>query len=286
MSTIWAGLATGSVYALVAVAYNVVLLSTGVFNFAQAQFLMVGTLVAYSLARLHVPLPLMIMIALVLGAVIGVMEEQMAIRPLGALGVHGELITTLGAAVLLQGVAILIWGTQPLEVPFVLSDSSLTLLGGRLLPVELTLIAIACAVALAGEVHSRHTAIGLASLATSEDRTAAMVRGINVRAMSLGSFAIAGALCMALGPVVGPKTFASFDLGDALALKGFVAVAIGGFGSHVGALIGGLTVGLVEATVGRYFGVSYQSLAVFLLLLVVLLIRPPGLFGEAERRAV
>jgi branched-chain amino acid transport system permease protein len=287
VTTIFAGLATGSVYVLVAISYNLVFLSTGIFNFAQAQFLMVGTLIAYTaIINLRIPVLLAIVLALVLGALLGGIEEVLAIRPLEGRGVHGELVTTLGVAVLLEGVAVLLWGSQPLAVPFFGSERVLTLLSGRVLPVELTLVAIACAVTLGAELLSRRTTLGLTSLATAEDRIAAMLRGVNVRALSLGSFAASGALCMALGPFAAPKTFASFEIGDSLAIKGFVAAAIGGFGSHKGAFIGGIATGVLEAAVGRYLGVSYENIATYALLLLVLLIRPIGLFGERQRRAV
>jgi branched-chain amino acid transport system permease protein len=148
------------------------------------------------------------------------------------------------------------------------------------------LIALACSIALGAELITRRTNLGLASLATAEDRIAAMLRGIDVRTLSIGSFAVAGALCVAVGPFLAPKTFATFDLGDNLAIKGFVALAIGGFGSQKGALIGGLFTGLVEAGAARYLGAGYQTLSIFILLLAVLLVRPTGLFGEASVRAV
>ncbi|HUX87190.1 MAG TPA: branched-chain amino acid ABC transporter permease, partial [Chloroflexota bacterium] len=212
--------------------------------------------------------------------------EEAAIRPLRGAGLHGELVTTLGVAVFLDGVAVIIWGNQPLAVPFFGSEQALTVFSGRVLPAELILIVVGVAVAIGAEAFSHWTTFGLTSLATAEDWVAAMLRGINVRALSVGSFAAAGALAMAAGPFVAPKTFASFDLGDALAIKGFVALAIGGFGSQKGALIGGIVTGLVEAVTARYLGVTFQELAIFGLLLVVLMIRPVGLFGEHEQRRI
>jgi branched-chain amino acid transport system permease protein len=287
MTTVWSGLAVGAIYVLVGVAYNIVFLSTGVFNFAQAQFLMLGTFVTYTVViTLHMPFIAAIAAGLVIGAVISIVEERIAIRPLQGQGQHGELITTLGFAVLMAGIASLVWGSDPLPVPFFGSDRALTVLYGRVLPDELALIALASTMALGADLITRRTNLGLASLATAEDRIAAMLRGINVRTLSIGSFAVAGALCVAAGPLLAPKTFATFDLGDNLALKGFVALAIGGFGSHKGALVGGLITGLVEAGAARYFDVGYQNLAVFILLLGVLLVRPTGLFGERSHRAV
>src|SRR6185369_9838602 len=130
----------------------------------------------------------------------------------------------------------------------------------------------------------RRTMLGLALLAVVEDREAAQLRGVNVRRMALGAFAFSGLLAGLLGPLIGPKTFAVATLGSALALKGFVALAIGGFGSVPGGLVGGFAVGLVEASAGRWLGSAYADLSVFAMLLLVLLVRPTGLFGRVRER--
>lgn len=287
MTTVWSGLSVGSIYVLVAVAYNIVFLSTGVFNFAQAQFLMLGTFVAYTVAvKLHLNPLLAIPIGAVIGAAICVAEERIAIRPLQGRGAHGELVTTLGVAVLLDGVAVLIWGSDPLPVPFFASNEPMSFLTGRVVPAELYLIVIGCGVAIGAQLLTSRTLFGLYSLAAAEDRVAAALRGIDVRLLALASFALAGGFCVALGMFLAPKTYASFDLGDNLAIKGFVALAIGGYGSQKGALIGGLAVGMLEATSARYLGASFQTLTVFILLLAVLMLRPTGLFGERAQRTV
>jgi branched-chain amino acid transport system permease protein len=248
---------------------------------------MLGTLLAYStIVLLNLPLLLFVFIALALGALLGILEEWIAIRPLQGLGIHGELVTTLGVSVVLEGAAVLIWGNQPLAVPFFHLNKALTLLSGRVLPVELALIGIAFGVAVGAEMVLRRTFFGLTSLANAEDQILAMLRGIDVRSLSLYSFALAGAICTALGVFVAPKTFASFDLGNTLAIKGFVALAIGGFGSQKGAFIGGIVTGLVEAAALRYLSINLQNATVFALLLLILLIRPQGVFGEHVQRTI
>jgi branched-chain amino acid transport system permease protein len=287
VNTIYAGLSVGAIYVLVAVAYNIVFLATSVFNFAQAQFIMLGTFVAYTcMVQFHLPWPAVIVAGAGLGALLGLVEERVAIRPLRGLGFHGELVTTLGVAVLLDGVAVLLWGSQPLTVDFFGPNAAVTIWTGRIYPAEVALIGIGIAVAVGAELYSTRTMLGIANLATAEDRVAARLRGINVERLSLLAFALAGALCMGLGMFVGPKTAASVDLGDNLAIKGFVALAIGGFGSQKGALAGGMAAGLAEALAARTLGADYQNAAVFLLLLFVLLVRPTGLFGEKEQRVV
>ncbi|KAA9375901.1 branched-chain amino acid ABC transporter permease [Microbispora cellulosiformans] len=288
MTTVWAGLATGAIYSLVAIGYNVVLLASGTFNFAHAQLLMVGTFLAYAGAvTFGLPVVPTVLLAAVGVAGIALVEERVAIRPLlGRADRHGTLITTVGAATILDGLAAAIWGRQPLTVPSVLPDEPLTLLGGTLRPVDLALIGLTLVVGVGLHLWSRHTLTGLASLASAEDRDAASARGINVRLLGVGAFAVAGAIAGAFGLLVGARTYAVFDLGHSLALFGFVAIAIGGSGSQLGGLIGGFATGLVYAFAARYIGAAYPQLVVFGVFLLILFLRPRGLFGTALERRV
>jgi branched-chain amino acid transport system permease protein len=285
MTLIWGGLALGAVYALVAVGYNIVFISSKTFNFAQAQLMMVGAFVAYSgLMSWHLLTLVVLLLAAVVVAAVAAVEERIAIRPVR--DVHNVLVTTLGAAIFIDGAAQLIWGSQPLTVPFFGGNDAVTLLGGRVYPVELALIVIAILLVAALVVYGRVSMTGLALLGMAEDREAAQLRGVNVRALAFGAFVAAGALAGALGVFVGPKTFAVSTLGAALALKGFVVLAIGGFGSMPGTLVGGVMVGLAEGWAARYLGGEYANLTVFLILITVLLVRPAGLFVRSKERVV
>ncbi|GAA5078391.1 branched-chain amino acid transport system permease protein [Thermocatellispora tengchongensis] len=288
MTTVWAGLATGAIYSLVAIGYNVVLLASGTFNFAHAQLLMAGTFLAYTGA---VTLGLPVLPTLLLGAagvaVVALLEERIAIRPLlGRSDAHGALITTVGAATILDGLAAVIWGREPLTVPSVLPDEPLTLLGGTVRPVDLALIALTLLTGVGLHLWSRHSLLGLASLASAEDREAAAARGINVRLLGTGAFVLAGAIAGVFGLLVGARTYAVFDLGHSLALFGFVAIAIGGSGSQLGGLIGGFATGLVYAFAARYIGAEFPQIVVFGVFLLILFLRPRGLFGAALERRV
>lgn len=286
MTVLWAGLAVGSIYALAALSYNVVFIASGIFNFAQAQFIMIGTFIAYFAgARLHLPLVLAVVVGAALCACLGVLEEVLAIRPLAGKGLSGELVTTVGVAIFLDGVALVLFGTDPRQVPY-LQGSAVKVLGGDVTPAELALIVAAILLTVLLTGLSAHTALGLRGLAAAENRQTAILRGINVKLLSLGAFALAGAIAGGLGPFVGSATFAVYNLGDNLALKAFVALALGGFGSFPGAMIGGLAVGLVEAEAGVYLGSYFQNATVLALLLTVLLIRPTGIFGRRPERAV
>ena len=195
--------------------------SAGLFNFAQAQFVMVGTFVAYWAAeQLHVPVALGIPLGLVVGLSLGALEEILAINPLRAIGGHSELIVTLGVGVVLDGLAYRAWGSEPVAVPFFGSQTTLNVLGGKILPVELTLVVVAIAATIGLALWTRFSLVGTASVAISEDRVAASVRGINVRRFSLVSIAVAAGGAAALGPIIGPKTYAFYNLGDQLAIIG------------------------------------------------------------------
>ena len=280
MTIVWTGLALGAVYALVAIGYNIVFVSSHTFNFAQAQLMMVGTFVAYTgLVTLRLPAVVVFVMAVLAVTALAAIEEIVAVRPVA--DHQSQLVTTLGVATLLNGATQLIWGTEPLSVPFFGSQDPITVLGGRTYPVEIALLALAVGLVIALGYFTRNTMTGLALMGISEDREAAMLRGVNVRRLALGAFAASGALAGAAGLFVGPKTF-----GAALAIKGFVALAIGGFGSLPGALVGGLTVGLVESFTALEFGAQYSNIAVFVVLIVILMVKPAGLFGAVRERVV
>lgn len=285
MTLVYAGLSLGAVYALVAIGYNIVYIASHSFNFAQAQLMMIGAFVAYA-GFVTLGLPAVIVIAMAMAAVmlLSAVEERIAVRPVA--DHQTQLITTLGFGTVLTGVAQLIWGTQPLQVPFPLGSKVLTILGGRVFPGEVALVLFAVLLVVAINLYTRRRMNGLAVIAMSQDEEAATLRGINVRKLAFAAFAVTGLLSGLMGVLIGPKTYAVTTLGAALALKGFVALAIGGFGSMYGGLIGGFVVGLVEQYVTRYFGSEFSTLSVFVVLLLVLLIRPTGLFGRVQERMV
>jgi branched-chain amino acid transport system permease protein len=285
VTLVWGALALGAIYAIVAIGYNVVFISSKTFNFAQAQLMMVGAFVAYSgLVSWNLPWLVVLLIAGAIVAVVAGIEERVAIRPVR--DPHNILVTTLGVSILLDGAAQLIWGTEPLTVPFIGGSKAVTVIGGRVYPVELALIALAIVLVVGIELLSRRTKYGMALLAIAEDREASELRGINVRALALAAFVASGLLGGFVGLFVGPETFAVSTLGASLALKGFVALAIGGFGSFPGALVGGLVVGLVEIWSARFLGGDYVHLMIFGLLVLVLMVRPAGLFVRAKERSV
>lgn len=285
MTIIWSGMAIGAVYALVAIGYNIVFLSQKTFNFAQASLMMLGAFITYlGIVVLGLPWWLVgIGAAIIIGA-IAALEERIAIRPVKDM--HNLLVTTLGASIILQGVAQLIWGGEPYRVPFFAGDGVVEILGGNVYPVEIALVLVVVLLVVALNQFAKHSLVGIALMGMSENREAAQLRGVDVRRFAFLAFAFTGVLAGAMGLFVGPKTYAVATLGASLALKGFVVLAIGGFGSLSGTLAGGLIVGLAEALASRYIGADFANLSVFIILVVILMAKPTGLFTRRKERTV
>ncbi len=292
MTVVWAGLAVGAVYTLVAYGYNITWTCSGVLNFANAHFIMLGSFLAsWSLTDLGLPVVLTFLLCAAVGGAAGLVEEIVAIAPTRSLllrrgaGGHSELVTTVGAATVVSGIAFLVWGTDPRRVPL-MHDTRVTVLGGGVRKIDLVVIAVTVALGVALHIWTRYSRLGLASLAQTEDRDAAMLQGVNVRLLSAGGFAAAGALGASLGPIVGAKTLAVVTIALVLAIKGFVVLTLGGVGSHLGALVGGAALGIGESMTARWMGPDYRNITVFVIFMLVLLARPRGLLGAKEARVV
>jgi branched-chain amino acid transport system permease protein len=287
MTIFWAGLSVGALYAAVAVGYNMVFVATSTFNFAQAQYVMLGTFIAFAgRENFDWPLPLILLVGAAGGLIVGALQERVTIKPVANKGAHGQLVTTVGASVVLQGIALEIWGTDPRRAGTLVSQDPITLLGGRITVDELYILIICIGLVVAVALWSRYTKLGIISLAASENPQAATIRGINVSRLSTVSVGAAAALGMVIGILVVSKTLASASLGDTLVLKAFVVMAIGGFGSYLGVLVGGLALGLIEAYSGFHFGEKWVNLIVYGILLTVLMVKPSGLFGRHTERVV
>lgn len=288
MTTVWQGLVLGSLYALVAVGYNIVLLSAGMVNFAYATFVMAGTYVAFAVTvEYGLPSPVGVLAGAILLAVLSALMERVALRSLIAKHRHlTALIVTIGVSQMLEGVAKVIFGDRPRAVPTVISSDTIRVLGGIVRPSDLLLIALVIVVVVTLHLTMTRTMVGLGALASAEDPDAATARGINARGIGMSAFALSGAVAGGLGLFVAGNTYADPNLGHSLAVLGIVAVVIGGAGNQFGGLIGGFVTGLIGALAGRYLGAEYAQVMVFVLLLVILLVKPSGFFGAPAQRTV
>ncbi|MHB1121393.1 MAG: branched-chain amino acid ABC transporter permease [Ramlibacter sp.] len=284
-TVIVSGLAIGMVYAAVALVYNVMYSTSKVLSVTTGHIAMLGGVFgAYIIAALGLHWIVGLVGAVVVGAVFGWLTEVLAIRRvLARSDEHLWLLSTLALATIVQHAVALWWGTEPKPFPRLIpQDFSAGVMDQKFwLPVG-----CAAVMALGLELFYRRTMYGKVFMAMSEDAFAARARGISTDRIRLVSYVLSGALGGLAGFAAGQLTFAFFALGHALTLSGFIALAVGGLGSNVGALIGGAALGLLSAFASYWFGGEYQQTVAVGLLMVVLLLKPEGLLGARNVRPV
>ncbi len=280
------GLLQGSVFALVALGFSLVFRVTGAINLMQGAFCILGALSMYSLGQVfHWPTGLA-----AAGAAAGVVAVGLVIGAaffvpgLSRLPVSGMLIMTAGLLTLVEGLALLVWGSQPYALPPFSGEAPVRLLGVRVPTQGFWIAAVAAAVMLGLWLLLTRTTAGKALRACAENPVAARLMGIDVPRATLASFVLAALIGGLGGIVVGPITSLQFDTGRFFTIYGFVAVAIGGLGSFVGAVVGGLLLGVVEQVAAGYVSSLFANSLAFGLLLVILLWRPTGLFASGPQR--
>ncbi|OGA10606.1 MAG: ABC transporter permease [Betaproteobacteria bacterium RIFCSPLOWO2_02_FULL_65_20] len=276
---LFSGLTNGAIYALSALGFSLIYNASGVINFAQGEFIMLGGVAAVLLTSAGVPLPLAILLAVLMVAVVGLLLEKFAIEPAGDADVVSLIIITIGASIFLQGVAQVVFGKgQRALAPFT-GDAPIVIAGASLLPQSLWMIGTGAVIVLVLAWFFGRTRLGKAMLATAHNRLAARLVGINTRHVLALSFVISAALGAIAGVVSAPITLTSYDVGIMVGLKGFVAATLGGLGSGVGAVVGGLILGLMEALAAGYISSAYKDAVPFALIILILFFMPRGLFG-------
>lgn len=283
------GLTSGALYTLVALSYNIIFATTGILNFAQGQLLMAGTMVGVWLySDQEWPLLLALVATMAAGAALAVVEERVAIRP--ALkhghGAMGWVLATLGFGIVLQSGFSLLMGPTARAFPRIVDESPHKIAGAVWNNQQLLLVVTALIAGVALFVFYNRTLLGRALGAIAQDSEAAAIRGIPVAPMAAMSFAISGALVGATGFLAAPILGASPSLGFDLALKGFIAAALGGIPHIKGAVFGGFMLGLIEALGADWIGPGYRTTVVFVVLILILSIRPAGVFGRMAVRKV
>lgn len=291
MSSAWlqfiaAGLTAGAIYALVALGFAIVFNASGAINFAQGEFVMVGAMSAVSLVAFGAPLPLAIGLAIVCSVLIALVIERIAIAPAGRADTVTLIIITIGVSLFLRGLAQLVWGKGVFRLPGFSGEEPMALGGATLLPQSLWVLGgAALAVVALGAFYGR-TLIGKAMLATSHNRLAAQLVGIDTRAVLFVSFGLAAGLGAFAGVLVAPIAFTSYDAGIMLGLKGFAAAMLGGLGSFAGAIAGGIVLGLLEGLGAGFVSSAYKDAIAFVVILAVLFFLPGGLLGTRHRDRV
>lgn len=277
----FSGVTSGAIYALIALGFCVVHNTMGIVNFTQVDFVTLGGMFLYSgLFWSELPMAAALPLAVLAVTVVGLGVERLGIRPSRSANHLVLIFLTIGISIVLRGVMKLVWGKNRMAVPSLAGEEPLRLAGAAILPQTLAIFVITALCIGLLMLFFRNTALGLAMRAVASNQIAAQVVGLPVGRVKAASFALAGTLGGLAGVLVTPITTLSYDVGVLLGLKGFAAAILGGFGSFPGAILGGLGLGLLESLSAGYLSSAYKDVTAFIVLLLVLFVRPTGLLGK------
>jgi len=280
---VFSGVTVGSIYAIVAVGFNLIYSTTGIINFAQGEFVMLGGMTAVTFAQ-FLPVPLAIPCAIVTVMICGGLLEVVFFRKLREPSILQMIIITIGLSIVIREAALHVWDEKVRSLPYFTGNecSSVKIWGAAISPqVFWVLGTVACAV-VALHIYLKYTLVGKAMRACASNRDAAMLAGINVPNMRTLTFMLSAGLGAVGGCVISPISMTQYDMGTPLAIKGFAAAILGGLGNHMAAVAAGLIVGLAESFSVYFLPAAYKDAMAFAILLLVLFARPHGLFGTGQ----
>lgn len=280
------GVAVGCIYALVALGFVLIYKATEVVNFAQGEFMMIGAFVAYTLiALLKLPFLPALVFTLVFMFFFGIFLDRVMFRPLVGEEAFALVMVTLGLSFTLRSVAGMIWTYDTFDFPFVFSEKPLVLGSLVISTIHLTIIVSSVILMFLLYLFFKFTDIGIAMQATSQNQLAAYLMGIGVKKVFLLTWAISAVIAAMAGILIAPISFLHANMGF-IGLKAFPAAVLGGFGSIPGAIVGGLIIGLSENLAGAYLTTGFKNVFAYIILIIVLMIRPEGIFGIQEKKRV
>lgn len=284
---LFSGLSTGAIYSLIGLGFAIIFNSTGIINFAQGEFVMLGGMLTwFFLSVTKMPLAGAMLLAIIFSTATGVVFERLAIRPLKRPTPLNLVIITIGGSILIRGLAMLVWGKDTHTIPMFYGSNPISFEGATLLPQHIWIFAITMIVIIINKLYFHYSISGKAMRACSYNRNAACLVGIDVRRMVLFSFAISSSMGSVAGMIAAPLTMTSYDVGIMLGLKGFCAAIIGGMSSGIGTVLGGLILGILESLGAGLISSGYKDAIAFIILLLILFIRPQGIFRKAETERV
>jgi branched-chain amino acid transport system permease protein len=277
------GLGIGCVYALIALGFSLIFRAMGLVNFAQGNLLMFGTYLGLTfymgLLGMGKFSPIIaFLIGIILSGVLGIALERL-FRPLANLDLSYILVGTIGIGIMLDNIANHIWGSEGLVVPAPIPNNVLNVGGVRITPYIFIVIAMTALLVVSLQLFLTRTNFGRGLRASAQDREIAACFGVPVNLMNAVAFALGAALAAAAGLLIAPMVYVNPAIGGSLGVKGFVAAIIGGLGDLPGAVIGGLLFGVIETVISGYISSSYTGLIAYLLLTIILVVRPEGLLG-------
>ena len=277
-----AGIGTGSIYALIALGFNVVFKSTGAMNFAQGEWVVMGGMTSALLFAAFSNIGLACLGAVLIVTVVGILSERLVIWPLRRPTTLLITLVSIGLAICTRSVVMLVLGKKPVGYPAFSQTSTLSYGGVSVQTQTLWIVGLTAAFLLATHVFFERSIMGKALRAAAADREAAAIVGVRVETTVMLSFAIAAFAGALAGAIITPLTLSSYDQGAMFGFKGFSAAMLGGVGSLPGAVVGGLALGLLEAFGSFYISSDFKDAIAFAVLLLILFARPPGLLGRAD----
>ena len=283
-----AGVSLGCVYALVALGFVLIYKATETVNFAQGDLMMLGAFFALTASViLGWPYWATILFAVAVMAAVGMLAERLVIRPVLGQPAFTVVMITIGVGYVVRGIVTMVpgWGTETYQIPTPFVED-VWKVSGVILPVQqLMVIAMTAGLCVLLYLFFRYSTLGVAMQATSQNQLAAYYMGIPVRRVNMMIWGLSAAVAAFAGILLAPVTFVHSNMGF-LGLKAFPAAVVGGFGSVPGAVVGGLIIGVVEALAGYYLPEGFKDVAAYVVVLIVLLVWPSGIFGETGRKKV
>ena len=277
------GITVGSIYAMVAIGFNIIYNVTEIINFAQGEFVMLGGLIMVSLQiSAGIPVLLAFPLSIVVVTLVGMLLDRLAIRPIRKPSVLTLIIATIAASILIKGTAMFIWGKDPLDLPAFSGRNPIHFLGAVIQPQYFWVIGFLIVVVILLTFFFDKTIIGKAMSACADNPDAASLVGINVKRMILLAFSLSAGIGAVAGIIITPISLMEYDRGAMLAIKGFGAVILGGLGSFPGAILGGLIIGLIESFGAGLVSSGYKDAFALIVLLGVLFFKPSGILGNLE----
>jgi branched-chain amino acid transport system permease protein len=281
------GITVGSVYAITAIGFNIIYCTTGIINFAQGEFLIIGAMSAVSFSH-WMPLPAAIALAVLITTLLGGLMEIVFLRPVKNATVLRLIVVTIGLSIVIREAMLHIWDEKVRSLPYFTgsSVSSISLLGAHISPQVLWVLGISIVIVAVLTLFFRFTVMGWAMRACADDRMAACLCGINNLRMATLSFMLSAGIGALAGCIICPVTQAQYDMGAPLAIKGFTVAIIGGLGNSVGAIAAGLLLGVLESMVVSQIPAAYTEVVSIVVLLLILTLRPSGLFARSDVSAL
>ena len=277
------GITIGTIYGMVGLGFNIIYNATGIINFAQGEFVMLGGMfMIWFTMMLKIPMIAGFFLSVAAVTIIGGIFERLAIYPLRKPSVLILIMITLAGSIIMKGSAMLFWGKETFTLPHFSGEEPFYLFGATILPQTLWVLAIMGVVVVVLALFFNFTMLGKAMRACAVNPTAASLVGISVKKMVLLSFALSAALGAIAGIIITPIALMEYDRGAILALKGFAAAVLGGLGNGVGAVVAGLLIGILESLGAGLISSGYKDAIALFVLLLVLFVKPSGLFGVSE----